>query len=93
MSALVSGQGAVFVSETATRSASAAGAFLSETVSTGGPVDFAGDLSFSVPFAADVTPLRDLTGDLTVRLRSPPTSSTFTTSTARSSLRSPLSPI
>ena len=92
MSALVSGQGAVFVSETATRSASAGGAFLSETVSTGGPVDLAGDLSFSIPFAADVTPLQDLIGDLPFAFRSPPTSSTSTTSTATSCPLSPSSP-
>ena len=53
MSALVSSQGAVFVTETATRSASAGGAFLTETVSA--IVLLAGDLAPSLIFVSDLT--------------------------------------
>ena len=55
MSALVSSQGGVFVTETGARSASVGGAFLTETVSVGAIVDLGGDLAFSVPLAADLT--------------------------------------
>ena len=64
MSALVSSQGAAFVTETGTLSALAGGAFLSETVSVGAIVDLAGDLAVSVAFAADVADVFSLVGDL-----------------------------
>ena len=68
MSALVSSQGAAFVTETGTRSASAAGAFLTETVAVGAVVNLAGDLAPALAFSADLSVSSvsyvDLAGDL-----------------------------
>lgn len=55
MSAVVSNIGALFVTETATRSASVIGVYLSETVSTGAIVDLAGALAPAITLAADLT--------------------------------------
>ena len=63
MSAVFTNLGVVYLAETARRSSSLGGIFVTETV--GAIVDLAGDLAFSVPFAADVTDIHDFVGDLT----------------------------
>jgi len=62
--AVVTSQGGVFVTETGKRASSLAGAFLAESVTTGGLVDLAGNLALTPALGGSLTAILSLSGNL-----------------------------